>query len=78
MENSPCQVQSKVRSAGFQTDAAGSYSLLTLALSHASQMTGISEHVIQSDFCADSKLIIPNFGIDNSTPPLIDTTDDNA
>lgn len=50
----------------------------TLTLSHSSQLTRISKHVVQGDLGGQSELVVPDLGVDNGSSPLIERSDDGT
>jgi hypothetical protein len=49
-----------------------------LTLCRATELTRVAEHVIQSNFRSTHKLFIANLTVDDSTSPLVQTTDNSA
>jgi hypothetical protein len=50
----------------------------TFSLSRTAQLIGVSEHVVQSDLSGASEFVFAYVAVDDGTPPLIQTTNDNA
>jgi hypothetical protein len=51
---------------------------LALALRRTAELTRVAKHVIQSDFCNANELFIADLTVNDSTSPLIKSTDDST
>lgn len=51
---------------------------LALALRRTAELTRVAKHVIQSDFCNANELFIADLTVNDSTSPLIQSTNDSA
>lgn len=51
---------------------------LTLTLCRTAELTRVAEHVVKSDFCSAHKLFITDLTVNDSTSPLVQSTDDST